>query len=199
MDIMDRVSSSEDSREVSRILGALEVSESADLSALFPLVYDSLRRIAARQMAEERGSHTLEPTALVHEAYLKLLGQQALGWKSKGHFYAAAAEAMRQILIDHARKKGRKKRGAGQVRLPLDAAELARSGAAEEIVSVDEAIRRLEERDARMAGIVKLRFYAGLSMEETAHALGVTERTVYREWKLARTWLRRWLEDDRDG
>ncbi len=188
-----------DSREVSRILRAAEAGEPADLSTLFPLVYDGLRRIAARHMAQERGGHTLQTTALVHEAYLKLLGQEALGWSTKAHFYGAAAEAMRRILIDHARKRARKKRGRGQVQLPLDAADLARLNNAEEIVSVDEAIRRLEKRDARMAEIVKLRFYAGLSAEETARALGVTDRTVYREWELARTWLRRWLEERQDG
>jgi RNA polymerase sigma factor (TIGR02999 family) len=199
MVIMGQVGDSEDSREVSRLLRAVEAGEPADLSTLFPLVSDGLRRIAARKMAQERGDHTLQTTALVHEVYLKLLGQEALGWRSKAHFYGAAAEAMRRILIDHARKKGRAKRGAGQIQLPLDAADLARRGNAEEILSVDEAIRRLEERDARMAEIVKLRFYAGLSVEETARALGVTDRTVYREWELARTWLRRSLEDRHDG
>jgi RNA polymerase sigma factor (TIGR02999 family) len=199
MVIMGPVGDSEDSREVSRLLRAVEAGEPADLSTLFPRVYDGLRRIAARQMAQERGDHTLQTTALVHEVYLRLLGQEALGWRSKAHFYGAAAEAMRRILIDHARKKRRAKRGGGQIQLPLDAADLARRGDAEEIVSVDEAIRRLEERDVRMAEIVKLRFYAGLSVGETARALGVTDRTVYREWELARTWLRRWLEDRQDG
>lgn len=189
------MSGSGDSREVSRILRAVDAGGSADLSTLFPLVYDGLRQIAARHMAQERDGHTLQTTALVHEVYLRLLGQEALGWRSKAHFYGAAAEAMRRILIEHARKRGREKRGGGRIRLPLDATGLAQRGSAEEIVSVDEAIRRLDERDTRMAEVVKLRFYAGLSVEETARVLGVTDRTVYREWELARTWLRRFLED----
>ncbi len=199
MVIMAAVGDAEDSRAVSRIFRAMEAGESADLSMLFPLVYDGLRRIAARKMAQERGDHTLQTSALVHEVYLKLLGQEALGWRSKAHFYGAAAEAMRRILIDHARKKGRVKRGFGRIQLPLDAADLARRGNVEEILSVDEAIRRLEERDASMAEIVKLRFYAGLSVDETARVLGVTDRTVYREWEFARTWLRRSLEERQDG
>jgi len=183
------MTSETDSREVSRILRAAHDGQPVDTDALLPLVYDQLRTIAAKRMAYERPGHTLQATALVHEAYLKLLGNDALAWSSKTHFYGAAAEAMRRILIDHARGRGRAKRRGRRVRLPLDVVDLARRDDAAEILSVDEAIRRLEVQDPRMATIVRLRFYAGLSVEETAQALGVTERTVYREWQTARTWL----------
>lgn len=185
--------------EASRILRDLEAGHPVELAALFPLVYDDLRRIAARHLGAERGDHTLQPTALVHEAYLRLLGNQPFSWRSKAQFYGAAAEAMRRILIDHARGKGRQRRGGGRVRLPLDAAELARSDSIDEILSVDDALCRLEEQDPRMAAIVKLRFFAGLSAEETAVALGVTDRTVYREWLLARAWLQQRLDEAGHG
>lgn len=178
----------DDSKEISRILEA----PSVDMDRLLPLVYDRLRAIAAQRMAGERPGHTLDATGLVHEAYLKLV-QGQLGWQGKAHFYAAAAEAMRRILVDHARGRGREKRGAGRVRLPLDIVDLASREDPAEILSVDEAVRRLEERDPRMAEIVKLRFFAGLSDEETAQALGIADRTVRREWTLARAFLQREL------
>ncbi len=178
----------DDSAEVSRILEAGRV----DMDRLLPLVYDRLRAIAAQRMAGERAGHTLDATGLVHEAYLKLV-QGPVGWQGKAHFYAAAAEAMRRILVDHARGRGREKRGAGRVRLPLDVVDLASREDPSEILSVDEAVRRLEERDPRMAEIVKLRFFAGLSDAETAQALGIADRTVRREWTLARAFLQREL------
>jgi RNA polymerase sigma factor (TIGR02999 family) len=178
----------DDSAEISRILEEGPV----DMDRLLPLVYGRLREIAAQRMAAERPGHTLDATGLVHEAYLKLV-QRPVGWRGKAHFYAAAAEAMRRILVDHARGRGREKRGAGRVRLPLDVVDLASREDPAEILSVDEAVRRLEERDPRMAEVVKLRFYAGLSEEETAEALGITDRTVRREWTLARAFLQREL------
>ena len=179
------------SEEVSRILRA----EKVDMDALLPLVHAQLRTIAAKRMAGERNDHTLGTSALVNEAYLKLVGREPLGWESKTHFYAAAAEAMRRILVDHARGKGRVKRGGGRVQLPLDVVDLASRENIEEIVAVDEAVRRLEKKDGRMAKIVKLRFFAGLSENETAQALGMSERTVRREWTFARAFLQRELED----
>ena len=179
------------SAEVSRILK----EEQPNLDELLPLVHDKLKVIAARRMAGERSGHTLGATALVNEAYLKLVGQQELGWESKGHFYGAAAEAMRRILIDHARTRGRVKRGAGRIRLPIDLVDLATRENPEEIAAVDEALCRLEETDKRMAKIVKLRFFAGLTERETAHALGLGERTVRQDWMLARAFLQRELRE----
>jgi RNA polymerase sigma factor (TIGR02999 family) len=148
-------------------------------------------------MAAERPGHTLQPTALVHEAYLRLVGQVQITWDGRGHFYAAAADAMRRILIEHARKRGRQKRGGDWRRLTLDSVDLAQEPVpVEEIVSVDEAIRRLEERDERMARIVRLRFFAGLSVQEIAGTLRITDRTVRRDWALARAWLYRDLAGD---
>jgi RNA polymerase sigma factor (TIGR02999 family) len=184
------------SEQVSRILRAADEGEPVDLGALLPLVYDNLRAIARRRMAEERPGHTLEATALVHEAYLKLIGDAPLAWSSKAHFYGAAAEAMRRILIDHARGKGRAKRGGDRTRLPLNVVDLASREDLDEILSLDDAIHRLGEQDPRMARVVTLRFYAGLSEKETAKALGVTYRTVRREWAMARGWLQRELSED---
>ena len=185
-----------DSRAVSRILRAAGEGEPVDMSALLPLVYDKLRAIAARRMEAESAGHTLQATALVNEAYLRLVGKERLAWSSKAHFYAAAAEAMRRILIDHARRKGRAKRGDRRRGLPFDVVDLAIRDNVEEILSVDEAVCRLEETDRRMGAIVKLRFYAGLSERETAQALGISDRTVQREWVLARAWLKRRLSEE---
>jgi RNA polymerase sigma factor (TIGR02999 family) len=178
-----------DSREVSRILRAAEAGEPADLAALFPLVYESLRKIAARQMAGERRDHTLQTTALVHETYLRLVGEERLGWSSKAHFYAAAAEAMRRILVEHARARGRVKRGGARRREAVSLADLVSDADPHEFLAVDEALRRLEETDARAGSVARLRLYAGLSVGETAEALGVPLRTVEREWAYARAWL----------
>ena len=167
-----------------------------DAEALLPLVYEKLRAIAAHRMAGERKDHTLQATALVHEAYLKLVDGAELDWSGKAHFYAAAAQAMRRILVDHARARGRRKRGGRRGKVPLDAVDLAVHDDPAEILSVDEAVRRLEKRDRRLAEVVHLRFFAGLSEEETAGALGVSARTVRRDWVLARAWLQREIGRD---
>jgi RNA polymerase sigma factor (TIGR02999 family) len=167
--------------------GAGDRGAAADL---LPLVYGQLRQLAARKMAGEKPGHTLQATALVHEAYLRLVGNGETRWDGRAHFYVAAAEAMRRILIESARRKGRDKRGGDLRRVTLDSVDLAgKSIPIEEIVSVDEAIRRLEERDERMATIVRLRFFAGLEMAEIASLLDVTDRTVRRDWAMARAWL----------
>ena len=160
---------------------------------VIPLIYDQLRRAAQQQLAGERPDHSLQATELVHEAYLRLQRSAPVAWESRAHFYVAAAEAMRRILIEHARKRGRRKHGGGLRRIPLSAAELADSADAEEIVSVDEAIRRLEERDRRMARIVRLRFFVGLGTDEIAELLRVSDRTVRRDWNFARAWLHKEL------
>jgi len=177
----------DESREVSRILREARTPE--DLKDLLPLVYGHLHRIAARRMAGERRDHTLQPTALVHEAYLRLLGSEPLAWSSKAHFYAAAAEAMRRILVEHARARGRVKRGGGRGRVTADLADLVTQDDPTTFLAVDEAIRRLEEADARAGSVVRLRLYAGLALPEIAEALGVPLRTVERDWTYARSFL----------
>jgi RNA polymerase sigma factor (TIGR02999 family) len=163
---------------------------------LLPLVYKQLRAAAQLQMAGERPGHTLEATALVHEAFLKLVGDRDLPWQNRRHFYVAAAEAMRQVLLDHARARGRQKRGGGRGRVPLSMADVAESWNLEETVSLDEALRRLESEDGRIAEVVRLRFYAGLSIEQTADALDISPATVKRRWECGRTWLYRELGKD---
>jgi RNA polymerase sigma factor (TIGR02999 family) len=188
-----RVGKDTASREVSRILRAADGGEDVEMDALLPLVYDQLKAIAARKMATERPDHTLSATALVHEAYLKLVGLQRLAWSSKAHFYVAAAESMRRILVDHARAKGTAKRGGGCRILPLDVVDLATREDPPEIVAIEEALSRLEEEEPRLAEVVKLRFFAGLDVSDIAPMLGLAERTVRRDWYLARAWLGREL------
>lgn len=160
---------------------------------ILPLVYEQLRQIAAARMAGERRDHTLQATALVHEAYARLIGPGEVAWVNRKQFFFAAAEAMRRILIEHARGRARLKRGGpGLKRRDLDfsaVADLAREDRSEEVIALDEALRRLEEQRPRAAQVVHLRFYGGLSVEETAEALGVSARTVNLDWTYARAWL----------
>ncbi|MHC4953331.1 MAG: ECF-type sigma factor [Planctomycetota bacterium] len=178
-----------DSREVSRILRAAEAREPVDLSRLLPLVYDQLRRMAQLQMAGERKHHTLQATALVHEVYLKLIGDENLAWASKARFYGAAADAMRRILIDHARARGAQKRGGKHKRVAASLEELVSNENPEEFLAVDDAVSRLREEEPRAGSIAHLRLYAGLSVAETAGVLDIPVRTVERDWAFARTWL----------
>jgi RNA polymerase sigma factor (TIGR02999 family) len=178
---------------VSRILRAGREGGGVDHTALFSLVYDELKRIATRQMAGERDGHTLQTTALVHEAYVRLVGGEPLSWASRAHFFHSAAQAMRRILVEHARARGAAKRGRGRKRLPVNVADLAAQDDPETILAVDDAISRLEEQDPRAAQIVRLRFYAGLGLEDTARALDASERTIRREWSYARVRLFRLL------
>ena len=181
--------------EVTRILSALEQGESQAAEQLFPLVYDELRRLAAQKLAQEKAGQTLQATDLVHEAYLRLVdGEQARGWKSRGHFFAACAEAMRHILVDRARRKRSRKRGGDRARVELDEASLAAAGDAEEVLAVDEALAGLAAADARAAELVKLRYFAGLSLPEAAEALNMSPRSADRLWAYARAWLRRAIE-----
>ena len=179
---------SEDS--ITRILvGLRETDRKQALDRLLPLVYDELRALARARLRHERPDHTLQTTALVHEAYLRLLGGEDLPWKNRRHFFHAAGEAMRRILIEHARKRSRVKRGGKRVRVELRDANLATEQDMEEILALDDAFRRLEEQDPKAADVVRLRFFAGLSVEETAKAMELSERTVKREWAFARAWL----------
>jgi RNA polymerase sigma factor (TIGR02999 family) len=182
--------------DVTRLLHA------GDAAGLLAVVYTQLRAIAARAMRSERTGHTLQATALVHEAYLKLVGPGDLPWASRVHFYGAAAEAMRRILIDHARARGAGKRGGEARRVEFSGVlDLAAADDPRRVLSFDRAFVRLEQEDAQAAAVVRLRFYAGLSVQETALALGVSDRTVDRAWSYARAWLWRELsqEPENDG
>jgi len=181
--------------QVTRLLGeASERPEAAD--ELVPLVYEELRLIAAQRMREERVGHTLQATALVNEACARLLGPGAMDYESRAHFFRVAAESMRRILIDHARKRNAEKRGGGRGRLPLSVVDLAQDHDPGMVLALDEALTKLEAEDPRAFEIVQLRFFAGLSLEQTSEALGVSARTVQREWAFARAWLARALEED---
>lgn len=159
------------------------------------MVYSQLRAIAQQRMSGERRSHTLQATALVHEAYVRLLGREDVRWADRGHFFRAAAEAMRKILIDHARGKNAEKRGGGRAALAItNVADLAADEHSDGILALDDAMVRLEAVDSQAAAIVRLRFYAGLNEEAVAQALGISVRTVRRDWAFARGWLRQTLE-----
>jgi RNA polymerase sigma factor (TIGR02999 family) len=177
--------------DVTRILSAIEQGEPRAAEQLLPLVYDELRRLAARRLAREAPGQTLQATALVHEAYLRLVGSQDPGWNGRGHFFAAAAEAMRRILVERARRKKRFRHGGEGCRLGLDDVDLAAEAPPEDLLAVDEALERLARKDAVAAQLVKLRFFAGLTMAEAAEALGLPTRTAERNWAYARTWLHR--------
>jgi RNA polymerase sigma factor (TIGR02999 family) len=179
--------------EFTRILSALEQGDSQAAEQLLPLVYDELRRLAARSLAREKPGHTLTPTALVHEAYLRLVGKgdEPPRWDSRGHFCVAAAEAMRRILVENARRKRSRKRGGGLERQELVEAELAAPGPREDLLALDEALGRLAVEDKVKADLVKLRYFAGLTGEQAARALGISRATADRYWAYARAWLRR--------
>jgi RNA polymerase sigma factor (TIGR02999 family) len=183
---------------LTRLLGGARNGDGPAAARLFPLVYTQLRNLARQRMADERAGHTLQATALVHEVYLKLLQGGATPWQSRKQFFFAAAEAMRQILIDHARARAGLKRGGGRKRVPLGGVDLATDDQIPEILALDEAVSRLEKVSPDVAAVVRLRFYAGLSVEETAEVLGVSPRTVKREWTYARARLFRELSQD-DG
>ena len=176
--------------DVTRILSAIEQGDRLAAEQLLPLVYDELRRLAARKLAQEKPGQTLQATALVHEAYVRLVdGEEAQHWDSRRHFFAAAAEAMRRILVDNARRKNAEKHGGRLVRHNLDAVDIAAPEPSEDILALDEALAKLEATDPVKAEVVKLRYFAGLSEEDTAQAIGVSRTTVQRHWRFARVWL----------
>jgi RNA polymerase sigma factor (sigma-70 family) len=206
--------------EVTQILSRIESGDPRAAEQLLPLVYDELRKLAAARLAQEKPGQTLQATALVHEAYLRLVGNKEPGtsdqepivdredlapgsrlmapgqWNSRGHFFGAAAEAMRRILVEQARRKGRQKRGGGLNRLDLDLAELPDSRQADDLLALNEALGRLEAEDPQAAELVKLRFFAGLSVTEAAEAVGISRSTAYEQWAYARAWLRCAMEGD---
>jgi RNA polymerase sigma factor (TIGR02999 family) len=164
------------------------------LDDLLPLVYDELHRQAARFLRKERAGHTLQTTALINEAYLKLIGRKDVNWQSRTHFFAVAAQAMRRILVDHARAKYSDKRGGSKIKLTLDEAiGLAASERSIDLMALDEALTRLSKFDPQQARVVELRYFSGLSLEETAEALHISRATVARDWEAARAWLYREL------
>jgi RNA polymerase sigma factor (TIGR02999 family) len=187
---------STNSSEISLLLDQYRDGQAEAFERLMELVYDDLRRIAAWQLQTERPGHTLQPTALVHEAYLKLAGQNPVEWQNKAHFFALAAQVMRHILVDHARARQRDKRGGGQVSVALDEAIKLSHPSEPGLIELDEALGMLARQDARKSRIVELRYFGGLSIEETADALGISPTTVRREWTLAKAWLRRELGRD---
>ena len=177
--------------EATRTLSAIEQSDPHAAELLLPLVYEELRKLAAQRLAQEKPGHTLEATALVHEAYLRLLGSDPpQPWNSRGHFFAAAAEAMRRILIDRARHKNSRKAGGGRRRVDLNEIELTLDEPDLELLALDDALRELERKDPRKAEVVKLRFFAGLTTAQAAAALGVSTSTAENDWAYARSWLR---------
>src|SRR5262245_18155537 len=181
---------------VTRILSAIEEGDARAPERLLPLVYDELRKMAAQKLAQEKPGQTLEATALVHEAYLRLVDVDAAQhWNSRGHFFAAAAEAMRRILVENARRKHRQRHGGGRRRVRLgDLPAVERT--AEDLLALDDALTKLAAEDPAAADLVKLRFYAGFSVEEAADALALSRAPGYRHWKYARAWLRCALDED---
>jgi RNA polymerase sigma factor (TIGR02999 family) len=183
--------------EVTGILSAIEQGDPHAAEQLLPLVYDELRKLAAQKIAQEAPGQTLQATALVHEAYLRLVGaDQDRHWDSRGHFFAAAAEAMRRILIDRARERLSLKRGGDRKRVPLEEVDPPAGTPPEDLLALDEALERLTQLDPLAAQLVKLRFFAGLNVEQAAGVLGLAVTTAYRHWAFARAWLHSQVADD---
>jgi RNA polymerase sigma-70 factor, ECF subfamily len=176
-------------KDVTILLARLSKGDQQAAAELIPLVYDELRRLAGRYMRRERADHTLQATALVHEAYLKLVQHPPVEWQNRAHFFGIAAQLMRQILVDHARGHGREKRGGGQRAVSLEDALVFSPQMSSELLRLDESLQRLTKLDPRQGKIVELRFFGGLTVEETAHVLGISPKTVKRNWSLAKAWL----------
>lgn len=177
--------------EVTLLLREWSEGDAGALERLIPLVYNELQRLARAHLRDERAGHTLQPTALVHEAYLRLVDQRRVNWQNRGHFFSVAAQMMRRILVDHARARLTKKRGHGVRTIGLDEAIPVSTEADAALVSLDDALAGLKDLDPRQCRVVELRYFAGLTLEETAEALAVSTATVKREWTLAKAWLRR--------
>jgi RNA polymerase sigma factor (TIGR02999 family) len=175
--------------DVTRILNAIERGDAKATDELLPLVYEELRLLAAQKLSHEPAGQTLQATALVHEAYLRLVGDEPQSWENRGHFFAAAAEAMRRILIENARRKRREKHGGDRQRMDLATVDPALDGPSDDILVVDDAIEKLAQEDPEAARLVKLRYFSGLTVPEAATVLGLSLRTAEREWAYARAWL----------
>lgn len=183
-------------KTVSRTLAAMAAGEPRAANELLPMVYDELRTLARCRLAKLPPGHTLQPTALVHEVYMRLVGDEDPGWDGRRHFFAAAAQAMRQILVEYARRKLAQKRGGNRRRVPAENVDPAFEPPSEEVLAVDEAVQRLEKDDPRKGQIVNLRYFARLTTAETAAALGISVGTVGREWRYIRAWLQRELREN---
>jgi RNA polymerase sigma factor (TIGR02999 family) len=177
--------------EVTQLLVAWSNGDSAARDALVPLVHDELRRLAHRYMGRERANHTLQTSALVNEAYLRLIDQKDLKWQNRAQFFGIAAQMMRRILVDYARQRGVTKRGGNPQAVPLDQVMIVSPERAAEVVALDDALKNLAEHDPRKSQIIELRFFGGLSIEETAEVMGISPGTVMRDWTFAKAWLRR--------
>jgi RNA polymerase sigma factor (TIGR02999 family) len=185
--------------DVTHILAAIEKGDPRAAEQLLPLIYDELRKLAAQKLSQEKPGQTLQATALVHEAYLRLVGvRREEGWDNRGHFFAAAAEAMRRILVENARRKRREKHGGGRPRVDLDEASMVGRMPPEDLLALDEAMTRLAADDPIKARLVQLRFFAGLSLDEAAEALGVSAVTAKRYWRYAKAWLHREVAGEGD-
>ena len=181
--------SGDGSHDVTRLLISWSGGDEDALETLMPLIYRSLQQIARTHLNRERGPHTLQTTALVHEAYLKMVGQHSVHWKNRSHFFAIASQAMRRILIDHARKKIADKRGGEVARISLEEIDVGSVGSDQNLIALDEALTDLEKMDPQQSRIIELRYFGGLTVEETAEVLQISPRTVAREWAMARAWL----------
>lgn len=179
--------------DVTCLLQAARTGDGRAASALITIVYDELRQRAGWLMQRERADHTLQPTALVHEAFLRLIKQERVEWRDRGHFFAVASQAMRRILVDHARMRDADKRGGGETRIPISGSAGLSPTCEADVLAIDRALRRLAEVDPRQAEIVALRFFGGLSVEEVAAVLDMSKRAVEAEWTMIRAWLRREL------
>jgi RNA polymerase sigma factor (TIGR02999 family) len=186
-------------QEVTQLLQAWRQGEESALGKLLPLVHQELRRIARRYMHNERAGHTLQATALVNEAYLKLLGSQKVDWQNRAHFFAISAQLMRRILVDSARARGYQKRGGGAAKITLNEAVMGPREKSYDLVALDEALKSLAEVEARKSHVVVLRYFGGLSVEETAQVLKVSTETVHRDWRLAKAWLKREMSHGKFG
>jgi RNA polymerase sigma-70 factor, ECF subfamily len=183
--------------EITQLLASLKDGDrTAAAAKLMPLVYDEFRALAARHLRRERANHTLQPTALVHEAYMRLIDQTRVGWQGRTHFFAVGAQAIRRILVDHARQRKRQKRGGGAQKITLDDSVALAPQREEQVLALDEALEKLTKLDPRQAQVVEMRFFAGMSVEEVADQLGVSKRTVEGDWTMARAWLMRELSRD---
>ena len=182
--------------DVTRILNAIDQGDTQAADQLLPLVYEELRLLAAQKISQEPPGQTLQATALVHEAYLRLVDAEAQNWDSRGHFFSAAAEAMRRILVENARRKKRIKRGGDHQRIDLNDATLSVEAPSDDIMALDEALTKLSEKNGAIANVVKLRYFAGLSLDQISDIVGTSRRTVSSYWAYARAWLYREMVDE---